>query len=507
MLTSKLPIMKMNRIQSALVWAFSGMLLFGCGKLEDLNVNPNQPESVTPDILLPGVIRDMSNTLVGHAFFIANCASQHTAKSLRNEVDVYNWNSAQIIGVEPLWQGMYGALRDIRNIEIAAQESGDDRLLGVALTLKAFAFSILTDTYGDIPYSEALSGSTGVFYPAYDSQESIYTGSNGLFELLDQAHALFTEAGAGNVAGDILFAGDSDLWNRFANALHLRLLMHASQQMDVSAQFATVSTRPLMEGTAHNAQLVYLGAFPNEYPLIPFKTGDFESVRLGEQLFQQLDATQDPRLMRFARPTDETLGSDDEQYAGWINGGKGCVDSGSRLGYAYYDYPGHPVGADKANGMWMSFAEQSFIIAEAALNGWVFEDAQAHYDAGIVASMQDHGANPEDTGLNSVDDFLALPEVAWDGTLIRLQEQKWVSLYFHGMESYFEVRRWYRAVNGDWSQIPFLVPPCNNTNADALPMRFVYPGEELSLNGLNNAVAVDAMGGNDYNAKMWLVQD
>lgn len=499
--------MNNNRIHIALVWAFSGVLLFGCGKLEDLNVNPNQPEAVTPNILMPGVIRDISNTLVGHAFFISNCASQHTAKSLRNEVDIYNWNSAPIIGVEPLWQGLYGALRDIRNMEEAAIASGDDHLLGAALTLKAFAFSVLTDTYGDVPFREALSGSSGVFYPAYDTQESIYVGEGGLFDLLNEAHDLFSAAGAGTVGGDILFGGDSDLWHRFANALHLRLLLHASGQIDVSADFAEVAARPLMEGTAHNAALAYLGSFPNEYPLIPFKTGDFESVRLGEQLFAHLSATADPRLMEYARPTDETLGSDAEVYEGWINGGKGCDDSGSRLGYAYYDYPGHPVGADKAQGVWLTYAEQEFILAEAALNGWITNDAVTHYEAAITASMVDHGANPENSGLTSVADFLNQPSVAWDGTLLRLQEQKWVSLYFHGMESYVEVRRWYHAAEGDWAQLPFLTPPCNNSNNDELPMRFVYPGEELSLNGASNAAAVEALGSNDFNTRMWLVQD
>ena len=109
--------------RSVLLLALVMLAFAGCEKLEDINQNPNQPESVTPDILLPGVIRDMANTQVGHAFFIANCASQHTAKSLRNEVDIYNWNSAQIIGVEPLWQGLYGALRDINNIEESAMTS------------------------------------------------------------------------------------------------------------------------------------------------------------------------------------------------------------------------------------------------------------------------------------------------------------------------------------------------------------------------------------------------
>lgn len=493
-----------NMTKALTVLGLGGLVLVGCDKLEDLNENPNQPESVTADIMLPGVIRDISNTLVGHAFFISNCASQHTAKSLRNEVDIYNWNSAPIIGVEPLWQGLYGALRDIENIERVATAEGNDHMLAVGKTLRAFAFSVLTDTYGDVPYFEALAGEEGVFTPVYDSQENIYLAEGGLLDLLDEAHDLF-QTGNGSISGDILYGGDADLWNRFANALHLRLLMHASEATDVAAEFADVATRPLMEGVAHNAALTYTGSFPNEFPLIPFKTGDFESVRLGEQIVAHFTATNDPRLMAYGRPTDATIGTDNEEFAGWINGGKGCDDSGSRLGYAYYDYPGHPVAPEKAKGVWLSYAEQEFVLSEGAFNGWTSGDAEAHYNNGIVASMMDHEANPEDTGLSSVDDFLAQPEVAYDGTLLRIQEQKWAALYFHGMEGYFEVRRWYSAASGDWAALPFLTPPCSNTNGDMLPLRFVYPGEEQSLNGENYNNAIQSYGGNDFNGAMWLV--
>ena len=292
------------------------LLMFGCGELAELNENPNQPEAVSPDVLLPGVIRDMSDVLVGHAFYISNCASQLSAKSLRNEVDVYDWNAVPIIGFDALWPAMYGALRDIRNIEAAAIERGDDRLLATAKTLKVFAFSVLTDTYGDIPYSQALAGNTGTYFPAYDTQEDIYLGEGGLLDELDAAHTLFSNAGAGTVGGDILFSGDSDLWHRFANALHLRLLVHCQAQTDVSAEFAAVADRPLMEGNAHNAQLDYLNAFPNQFPIVPLKQGDFESVRFGEAAFALMDSTNDPRMMRYARATDATIGTDNEAFEG-----------------------------------------------------------------------------------------------------------------------------------------------------------------------------------------------
>lgn len=477
----------------------------GCGELAELNENPNQPEAVTPDVLLPGTIRDVSDVLVGHAFYISNCASQLSAKSLRNEVDVYNWNAVPIIGFDALWPALYGALRDIRNIEAAAIERNDDRLLAVAKTMRAFAFSVLTDTYGDIPYSQALAGNEGTYFPAYDTQEDIYLGEGGLLDELDEAHALFTSAGPGTVQGDILFNGNSDLWHRFANALHLRLLVHCSAQTDVAAEFAQVAARPLMESTAHNAALDYLSSFPNQFPIVPLKQGDFESVRFGQAAFARMEATNDPRMMRFARATDATIGTGNEAFEGWENGGKGCDDSGSRLGLAYYDYPGHPTATTKAPGMWLSYAEQEFILAEGAWRGWTAGEAGDHYAQGIAASMTDHGADPADTGLDGLDGFLAQDNVAWNDTPTRLFEQKWLALYFHGMEPYFEVRRWYTS-GGGWEGVPFLSAPCNNTNGDNLPLRFIYPSDEQSLNGASFSAAVERLGGsNSFNAAMWLV--
>jgi|GEM_PF-366440 len=501
--------MKMNPLRKRTLPVLSALMaLFmwaGCGELSELNENPNQPESVTPDVMLPGVIRDISDVLVGHAFYISNCASQLSAKSLRNEVDVYNWNAVPIIGFDALWPSLYGALRDIRNIEAAAIERGDDRLLAAAKTMRAFAFSVLTDTYGDIPYSQALAGNNGTYFPAYDKQADIYLADGGLLDELDAAHALFAAAGPGTVSGDILFGGDSDLWHRFANALHLRLLVHCSAQTDVSAEFAEVAGRPLMEGTAHNAALNYLNAFPNQFPIIPLKQGDFESVRFGQAAFALMEGSNDPRLMQYARATDATIGSDNEAFEGWENGGKGCDDTGSRLGLTYYDYPGHPTTADKAPGVWMSYAEQEFILCEGAWRGWSSGDAAAHYAQAVTASMVDHGADPADTGLSSVEDFLSQEGVVWNDTPQRLFEQKWLALYFHGMEPYFEVRRWYTD-GGGWDGVPFLTPPCANTNDDNLPLRFIYPSEEQSLNADNYAAAVERLGGsNSFNAAMWLV--
>jgi hypothetical protein len=85
-------------------------------------------------------------------------------------------------------------------------------------------------------------------------------------------------------------------------------------------------------------------------------------------------------------------------------------------------------------------------------------------------------------------------------------KQKWLALFFNGLEPYFEVRRWYKSSGMSWDGIPFLSAPCENLNNDQLPLRFLYPGQEQSLNAANYEAAVSKLGGNNQNAAMWLMQ-
>ncbi|WP_198661727.1 hypothetical protein [Lewinella sp. IMCC34183] len=61
-----------------------GLLLFaGCDSFEEFNTNPNEPTAVSPEVLLPGAIRQSVNTSVDASFLVGNNAAQLTAKTLR----------------------------------------------------------------------------------------------------------------------------------------------------------------------------------------------------------------------------------------------------------------------------------------------------------------------------------------------------------------------------------------------------------------------------------------
>jgi hypothetical protein len=154
----------------------------------------------------------------------------------------------------------------------------------------------------------------------------------------------------------------------------------------------------------------------------------------------------------------------------------------------------------------MTYSEVEFILAEAAAKGWITDDVETHYRAGIEASMDYYNVEYGPFGYTDFNDYYANSGVAYDET-IDIWEQKWMALFFTGLEPYFEVRRWYAESGMSFAPIRFLTAPCENLNNDVLPMRFLYPGEEQSLNSANYSSAVDALGGsNSFNAPIWLVE-
>ncbi len=495
--------MKLYKLLS--ITALAGMLLLlSCEQFDEYNSNPNEPTTVSPDVLLTSAIRNSMNTMVTESFLLGNNAAQLTAKTLRTEVDAYNWNAFPTV-----WEGLYGSLTDVYTVEEIAVENGNSNLQGAAMILRTWIFSTLTNAYGDIPYFGAIQGADNVFTPPYDMQQDIY---DDMLDALGEADALLA-SGSGSINGDILLNGGPDKWRKFGNSLRLRLLMTANNQIeDAGIRFAAiVSEGNIMSSNEDNATLTYLSGFPNQYPLVPLKTGDFDAVAFSRTAYDVMNGYGDPRLMRYARPDNDEYNAD-ATFSGAVNGSNtsNCSKTGSRLGAQYYNgsdqTTASQLGLPMAEGIAMTYAEVEFLLAEAAAKGWINDDVEMHYRAGIEASMAYHQVNPEPFGWSSFDDFYANSGVAYDKAT-DIWEQKWLALFFHGLEPYFEVRRWYFESGLSWDGIPFMGPACENLNSNDLPLRFLYPGEEQSLNADSYREAVNRLGGsNSQNAAMWLVQ-
>lgn len=491
----------MIKLYISVLATLSTLVLFSCSDFEDINRNPNEPTSVSADVLLPNAIRESVNTAVDASFLVGNNAAQLTAKTLRLEVDSYNWNAFPIY-----WEGWYESLTDLQTMQNIAIDEGNDQMQGVALVMRSWIFENLTNAYGDVPYAQGTLGAELNFTPEYDEQADIYAG---MLSDLEMANQLLQ--GTGSIDGDILLDGDALKWRKFANSLRLRLLMYVSSKMDVQADFQNiVDNEPILESNADNVELVYTGSFPNVFPLLPLKIGDAEAVAIAEASLNVLEEHTDPRLHRFTRPNGDDF-SVIGDFIGAVNGqGPDCTkDGASRLGAQYYGYPNllqaSDLGLGNANGRIMQYAEVAFLLAEGVAKGWISDDIEMYYRDGVKASLEYHQVNYSAFDYGNFDDYYDNSGVAYNA-VTDIWEQKWLSLFFTGLEPYFEVRRWYHESGDNFEDIPFIGPACNNLNGDNLPIRFLYPGEEQSLNASNYQEAISDIGGNSQNAGMWIVE-
>jgi hypothetical protein len=477
------------------------ILLISCSDFEELNQNPNEPTSVGAGVLFTNAIRNSVQTTSNEAFLLSNNIAQLTGKALRLEADNYNWNA-----FPTLWEGLYGSLTDVEGALLIAESENNQAMKGALLVLKSWIYSQLTNAYGDIPYSEAIKGG-GVteanLTPKYDSQQAIYTS---LLADLENAATLLNSSGT--ISGDILYNGDASKWIKFSNALRLRLLMYMSKKADVSSQFkAIVDGSSLFSSNDDQAALTFLRSFPNEFPTLPLKSGDFIAVAFSKSSKDVLSAYSDPRLSRYARPDNGDYAN--PTFSGLTNGD--ASQSGSRLGVAYYDFIGDAtasqMGINYAQGIIMTYAEQELLLAEAAYNNWIDADAELHYKNGIKASQEYYQVDYTPFGFSDFEDFYANSGVALDEK-IDVWEQKWLALYFTAMDPYFEVRRWYVS-EGGFDNLRFLKEPYGrNFNDYKLPLRFLYPFQEQSLNQDNYNEANGRYSASKLiNGKMWIVSD
>ncbi|HMP14520.1 MAG TPA: SusD/RagB family nutrient-binding outer membrane lipoprotein [Saprospiraceae bacterium] len=297
---------------------FAIALIFGTaactGDFQEINTNPNSPTSVSSALLLPRIQRDVINTVLGEAWGIGNIVIQHTAKNQFVNEDRYLWGE-----INSIWNRVYNDMRDVNNIIRQSETLGQNNYKGIALVMKAWMFSLVTDCYGDVPYTEAGRGKEGFVYPKYDTQESIY---NGILNDLKTANEILGSTGE-VVQGDLIYNGDIQKWRRLANSLRVRYLMRISRKRNVAADLQSIigdSKNPLFTGNGDNAVYTFLPNAPDQFPLFTTRIGSFNEFRASTTAVNALKALNDNRLFVFFRPTPATEEGANPVYEGILNG-------------------------------------------------------------------------------------------------------------------------------------------------------------------------------------------
>jgi len=452
-----------------------------CDKgFEELNADPNKPTAVPSGLLVADAVRVAGNVL--HSTFVGGdmgaCWSQQWAKVQYNDEARYTPRES-IIGF--IWDGFYEDVVSTGvRIEKLAIEEENPATQAVGLILQAYGFSVLTDSYGAIPFSEAMKTDEGIFYPAYDSQEAVF---NGIFSLLDQANDLL-ETGEGSlIAGsDLLYGGDLSKWQKFANSLKFRSLMRISGVKDVSAELSAIASgRAVFGSNDDEAKLIYLALPPNANPIYEtIVDGTRNEWKINSVMVETLETLADPRLTVYAQPNSEgVIRGKPSGYANVPNNDYDYANV-SPIGLHYLD-PTFP-------GYFMSYSELMFLMAEAAQRGLIGGSAADFYNEGISANM---AAN----GIADASAYLAQATVAYnDGDWEnRIGTQKWIALFGQGNEAWTEWRR---------TGYPVLQPAFENT-LGSIPSRYTWPSAEQSVNVANFEAAEAANGDNALDRKVW----
>src|SRR5688500_9179996 len=244
---------------------------------EEMNKNPNKPLEVSPQYLLPQALQASIDNYWGNKVRNERINFDHamswvgylTRNIYENEGD--NYNVQPSVNIKN-WEVFYTDA--LINYQKIVQNSGVDSKTpnanyeGIGIGMRAWGFSLLTDIWGAIPYSSALSGTAdeAVYSPDYDSQEEVYAG---IIADLKIANEKLSSSGTA-IKGDIMFNGQIILWKKFFNSLRYKLLnrqchLVASSTAEMQAMMDDPTTYPVISSNSEIAQLKYVSV-PTKNP-------------------------------------------------------------------------------------------------------------------------------------------------------------------------------------------------------------------------------------------------
>jgi hypothetical protein len=481
--------------------------LAGCDPddITKVNENPNNPtDAPAGTVFTNAVVTAMGNYLGwyynGRA---AGLIIQHLAQTQYPDEDTYTRLDAD--ATDFLFDNPYtGELEDFQKVANAGRDAERPAVYGPALAMQSLIYQYITDTFGDVPYSEALKGDAeaGILLPKYDPQKDIYSGL--ITTLTSVASDLETPGTVTLGSADPIYAGDPVAWQRFLNTLRARMALRLINVDPGTAatelQAALSGPGGVFESNADNAVLPWPGdgVFNNPWAA-NFQTRD--DNRMSKTLMDIMLANNDPRVPVYAQPTV----ADPTKYAGMPNGltateAATWFNTSSRPGAVFYpgatSYGNYGGGGASFPTQILTYAELQFIRAEAAergIAGLSAGQAKGFYDDAITASLNQWGI----TDAGAISAFLAQPNVAYKGGVEGLKQiavQKWIALYTDGGTAWAEWRRTCQ---------PTTIVPGPAASVQFIPRRFFYSLTEVSANSENLEAAIARQGPDNFGTRVY----
>ncbi len=475
----------MKKILIVLLFTLS---VVSCSDFLDVNTDPNNPTEVNPELVLPVA-----------QVYTANSTQDWVGTRMYNtfgSMMMYNWSQSDGFSwywdefqylvtpnfYDQLWDNTY--TNTLKQYNVLDLYEGEDynNYKAISKIMKSYHFQMLVDTYGDIPYTEALQRGA-IPLPKYDNAEFVY---DDLIAELSNAIVLIEAAEANPssmVPGtdDAMFHGDMTAWKQLANTIKMRILVRqsgmGSKQGFIQAEFAKIMNEGSGFLTADAS--VNPGYFQEERKQNPLwesygQTAAGDGAMNGnatcatDYILSYLDAKSDPRIdYLYEEPATGHLGVP-QGLENYPPDGSLEPEFVSNVG------PGLLKGADQ-DAPFFSLAESLFLQAEAATHGYISGSAQGFYESGITAAFAYLGAPGAaayyGNGMDLVD---------WSASPNKMEAiitQKWLALNgVNAFESWVEYNR---------TGYPSNLPISTYASQADRPVRLEYPASEISSNGGN----------------------
>ncbi len=425
-----------------------------------------------------------------------------------------NFNQLNNGNAEGLWLQFYRNV--VRNTtDVIANTRGvpaRSNLYNMARIWQAFAFMVLTDTYGDVPYLEAGKGFLdGTTFPKYDAQEAIYTD---IIKELTEASAALNPAGTIEVS-EVLYGGNVANWRRLGYSLLLRAGMRLSK---VNAQRAQQVVQAAVQGgvfqsNADNALIRHTANYVSPVGNLLNST-EAANYYMTDVFVNALRSTSDPRLASIAvrfvgaasgagqtpavanRTSEVQIG----MPLGYDNVSIGPIAAAARLA-SFYDYSQVDrtrVARVASPCFIITHAQTQLLLAEAAQRGWTSGGAATFYAEGVRAHMNQMADHDPGSAIPAaaIDAWLAANPYAAATGLAQINTQYWIASFLNGPEAWANFRR---------SGFPVLRKnpfPSQQIQGNFIN-RMPYPIAETAVNLTNLQAAVQRQGPDNLDTRVW----
>ncbi len=452
----------------------AGLIFTGCKRYSsdfgDTNINPG----VTSKPIFGALLTFVESNLGGYASSLnGGLYCQYFSETQYPNNSLYTLPQFN-------FEGNYaGVLIDLQNI---INNGPNDNMKAVARILKTYIFSFVTDSWGDVPYSQALQGNGT---PVFDRQSDIYTGM--LTELTEAVNQL---SGSAAITGDVIYSGNIEKWKKLANSLRMRLALQLSKKYPAAGGYAAVQFNAalahpagIITDNADNFRVVYAGGnFKSPWYALYDGRKDFGQ---SETMTQLMSSVGDGRQSAFGSSSQGVPYGHERSY----------IDPWTSVNPNWSRILNDSYRPENGSVVILSAAETFLARAEAADRGWTSENMNSMYQQGINASFAQWGIPAPAPGYFTQTSVTLSQPAGTAANIKNIAIQEYIAAYPDGWRGW---NLWRRT---GW---PSLTPAPDATNSSGqIPRRYTYGQQTYGSNTNNTNAAAAAIGGDNQDTKVW----